>query len=310
MRKKSPKSLLVQKNISLKKHTTFGIGGKTEFFFNAKTPESVIHALAWANSRGIAFRIFAGGSNVFFSDGTQKGLTVRVCGGKIKKEKSKLCVDAGVSLSRLVQRSILEGLGGLETLSGIPGTVGGAIYGNAGAYGKSIGESVSEVQIYDGKKIFWMKTPRTIFGYRDSIFKKKKWIILRAKFLLQKKKKEILRAESLRIIRVRKAKYPPKIKCPGSFFKNILVKNISRKTMKKIDQSEIIEGKIPAGYILESIGAKGMREGGAEVAHFHANVIVNKRNATASDVIKLSEKLKKRAEKKFGINLEEEVVKL
>jgi UDP-N-acetylmuramate dehydrogenase len=106
---------------------------------------------------------------------------------------------------------------------------------------------------------------------------------------------------------MRLEKYKPNLKCPGSFFKNILVEDLTKKILKNIDESKIVEGKIPAGYLLELVGAKGMRSGGVEIASFHGNLFINKGGGTAKDVMRLARLLKTRVKKKFDINLEEEI---
>ena len=119
-------------------------------------------------------------------------------------------------------------------------------------------------------------------------------------------KKELIK-KSREIIRIRSEKYNSQLRCPGSFFKNVLVKDISNQAKKLIDPIKIRDGKIPAGYLLEAVGAKGMRQGGIYVADFHGNLLVNDRHGTYRDVVTLAIKLKKLVQKKFGITLEEEV---
>ena len=139
---------------------------------------------------------------------------------------------------------------------------------------------------------------------------------MRAEFELMAGESEALKKKSQEIIATREKKYPPGLKCPGSFFKNVLVKDISPESLKLIDQSKIIEGftssgeverKIPAGYLLEEVGAKGMRQGGVYIADYHGNLLINDGTATYQDVIALAAKLKKLVHDKFGLALEEEI---
>ncbi len=296
-----------KKNISLAPKTTFGVGERAELFVRAQSPEELIEASLFARAQKIPFHIIAGGSNVVFPDATLKGLTAQFLGGIVVDEENGFVTDAGVPLYRVVSRAIALGFAGLETLTSIPGTVGGAVYGNAGAYGHSIGESVSEVEVFDGRKRIWIKkTPRT-FGYRTSFFKHKPYLILRIKFLFKKGDKAVLRKESQRIKEIREKKYPMNLKCPGSFFKNVLMKDVSKKALSRIDLNKVIEGKIPAGYLLDAVGARGMSVGGVCVADYHGNLILNSGKATQKDVLQLAEILKKKVQEKFGILLEEEV---
>lgn len=296
-----------RRNVSITSKSTFKIGGRAELFIRVQSPEKLVEAFLYAREQKIPFRVIAGGSNVVFPDSVLEGLTVQFLGGKIFDETRGFVTDAGVPLHSLVSRSIQRGLVGLETLTGIPGTVGGAVYGNAGAYGHSIGECVSEVEVFDGKKRVWIKKTPRMFGYRTSFFKHKPYLILRVRFLFEKGNKAMLRKESRRIRLMREKKYPMNLKCPGSFFKNVLVKDVSKKTLTKIDASKIIDGKIPAGYLLDMVGARGMKIGGAQVAEYHGNLILNSGNATQKDVLQLAEILRKKVKEVFGVFLEEEV---
>jgi len=163
------------------------------------------------------------------------------------------------------------------------------------------------VDIFDGKKVRTLTKDDCKFSYRDSIFKHKEWIVLSATFTLGRGDKKLLLSKSKSIIKTRNAKYPPGLKCPGSFFKNVLVKRVSKESLKKIDQSKIIDGKIPTGYLLEVIGARGMKQGGVYIPEYHGNLLVNDGTATYKDVIGLAKKLKTKVKKQFGIELEEEV---
>ena len=132
-------------------------------------------------------------------------------------------------------------------------------------------------------------------------------MILQAEFKLAKGDKKKLRAKAREIIKIRSSKYDPSLRCPGSFFKNVLVKDISLRAKKLADPTKIRNGKIPAGYLLEAVGAKGMRVGGIYVADFHGNLLINDGRGTYRDVVTLATKLKKLVKKKFDITLDEEV---
>lgn len=227
----------------------------------------------------------------------------------IKIIGNKIEIDPGADLMFLIQKAIGRGLAGLETLSGIPGTVGGAVVGNAGAYGQSIAQATDRVLAWDPdkNKKFWLKNNQCRFGYRHSIFKEKPYIVLRVILKFKKGNKKELQKISQNIIQTRLKKYPAGLRCPGSFFKNILASEIPAKNLKLIDQSKIIENKIPAGYLLEQVGAKGMRMGGIRIADFHGNLLINDGKATAGDVQKIALILKQRVKNKFKIDLEEEI---
>ena len=300
-------TMTIRKNVPLSPLSTFRIGGRVEYFCEVRRLEELSEAVRFARAKKIPYRILGGGSNVVFPDGKLKGLLIKVSVGGIKREKNRITVGAAVLLADVIRTSIRAGLKGLETLSGIPGTVGGAVVGNAGAYGHSISEVVERVKIWDGKKTRELSKKECQFGYRESILKHKPYVVLGTTLKFRKGDAKKLGKISKRIIKTRERKYKPGIKCPGSFFKNVLVKNVSKKTLSKIDKSRIIEGKIPAGYLLEAVGAKGMRSGGIYIADFHGNLFVNSGRGKAEDVKKLSRILKNKVWRRFGVRLEEEV---
>jgi UDP-N-acetylmuramate dehydrogenase len=299
-------NIIKQKNIS--QLSTFGIGEKAEYYTNPSNCKEIIEALNWAKEKKLPYHIIAGGSNIIFPDNTLPGLLIQIKGGSFKKiGDNKIETDAGVSLQKIINLANSLGFKGLETLAGIPGTIGGAIVGNAGAYGNSISQIIKEVKIWDGKKIKTLNNKDCKFRYRNSIFKEKNFIVINAILEFKKDSPKELSEKSEEIIKTRKRKYSPNLKSPGSFFKNVLVKDLSQNILKKINQEKIIEGKIPAGYLLENVGAKGKKIGEIQVAKFHGNVIINKGKGTRKDVEKLSQNLKEKVFKKFGIKLEEEV---
>ena len=297
----------ILKNVKLAPLSTFCVGGRAEYFCSVRKPEELVKTIGLAKKLKLPYKIFAGGSNVVFPDGNIKGLLIRFLGGWLTRKGNTIIADGGVSLARVVSSSVGWGLKGLETLSGIPGTLGGAIVGNAGAYGYSISETVKRVEIFDGKKRHWIKKSNCNFKYRDSVFKHKTILVLRAELVFKKGKKKELKKISWEIIKMRKKKYRPGLKCPGSFFKNVLAADITGKSLKLIDKKKIIEGKIPAGYLLEEAGAKGMKLGGVRIAKFHGNLLINSGWAKAKEVKKMAAILKRKVHKKFGIELEEEV---
>lgn len=298
----------IKKNVSLAPLSTFKIGGRAEYFYLAKNSDYLIEAIKWAKNRKLPWRIFSGGSNIVFPDGKLKGLLIKIDGVKLEFRGSKILADPGAALAELIQKSIAHSLKGLETLFGIPGTLGGAIVGNAGAYGHSISEVVEKVEVLNRKSIKqWLKNKECQFAYRESIFKHKPLIILRTVLRFKKGNSKILKKVSRDIIKLRLKKYKPGLRCPGSFFKNVLVKEVSQISLKKVDKSKIIEGKIPAGYLLEEVGAKGMKIGGIQIADFHGNLFINRGGAKAADVKKMARILKGKVRRKFGIELEEEI---
>ena len=253
------------------------------------------------------YKIVAAGSNIVFPDTTLKTLLIRVVGGRLFFEGTSCIADAGVSLAEVIERAVRRGFQGLETLSGIPGTIGGAVVGNAGAYGHSVSEVVDRVEVWDGRKHRILSRSECRFAYRESVFKTKRLVLLRVCRRFRRGNARQLRRITREIIAVRSKKYRPGLRCPGSFFKNVLVKDISQASLARIDQRKIIDEKIPAGYLLEEVGAKGMRVGGIVIARFHGNLFINRGGGSARDVRLLARDLKNKVKKKFGIHLEEEI---
>jgi UDP-N-acetylmuramate dehydrogenase len=297
----------LQENVPLAPLTTFKIGGKARFFASVGSVEELLKLVAWATQKKIDFRVIGGGSNLLVSDKGFGGLVIRFLGGGVKIKNNRVTAEGGALLSYLVKKTIEKGLGGLQSLVGIPGTVGGAIVGNAGAFGASISDRVEKVEIWDGKERRWLTKKGCRFDYRESIFKEKAYLVLRASFALQRQESKSLLEQVQKVLRKRRETCKSGLSCPGSFFKNVLTKDLSAAVLAKIAPSQITDGKIAAGYLLEKAGAKGMRVGEIKVANFHANFLLNRGRGKAADVLKLASSLKAKVKKKFGIKLQEEV---
>jgi UDP-N-acetylmuramate dehydrogenase len=233
---------------------------------------------------------------------------------KIQNENSKFKIicGAGVPLMKLIFKSSEIGATGLENLAGIPGTLGGAIWGNAGAFGGEIKDVIEEVEILriNGLKswrIEKLKNKDCKFGYRDSIFKKKKnWIILEATLKLKKGKKKEIEEKIKEILKLRKEKQPLGFPSAGSVFKNVPIEKVPKEIREKFKE-KIKNGFLPAGVLIEAAGLKGFQIGRAKISEKHANFIVNVKNARAKDVVKLIELIRKKVKRKFNIELEEEI---
>ena len=299
--------MYIQQDVPLAQLSTFNIGGNAREFIEVKTPEGLIEVTTWAKQKDKKYKIFAGGSNVLFPDEGIDVLVIRIIGGSIKTNNSEIVCDAGVLLSDLVTLENKKGLKGVEKLVGIPGTVGGAVVGNAGAYGAAISDHLKYLQVWDGKCVKKINKKECGFLYRESIFKHNKLLVLRVVFALTPSETSALQKTSREILTLRLAKYKPGLKCPGSFFKNIPVKLLTVRQLKKIGQDYAVWGKVPAGYLLDQIGARGMQVGNIRIADFHGNLFVNEGKGTAKDVKKLATVLKKRVSERFRVELEEEI---
>ncbi|OGC47057.1 MAG: UDP-N-acetylenolpyruvoylglucosamine reductase [Candidatus Portnoybacteria bacterium RIFCSPLOWO2_01_FULL_43_11] len=310
----------IQKNIPLVKYTTFRIGGPARYFITAKSAEDLIEAVRFAKAKKLPYFILGGGSNLLVSDEGFNGVIIKNQNSKIKiqnyNSKFKIIqAEAGVNLGKLVRYSAKQGLTGLEWAIGVPGTLGGAIRGNAGAFGHSVSEFIKEVKSLNSKlQVISYKLQDLNFGYRDSIFKKNKEIILS---VILKLKKGVVKEIKKEIKETVVKRNIPPFPSAGSVFKNLLIKNLDKNILAIIPEEKIKEGKIAAGYLIDQCGLKGKKIGRAMILEKHANFIVNlgplrrgsseASGAKAKDVIKLIQLIKKTVQKKFKIKLEEEI---
>jgi UDP-N-acetylmuramate dehydrogenase len=270
--------------------------------------EAFIAALDVARASGLHFEVIGGGANLIVSDEGYRGVVLRFIADRLMSAGNHIVSDAGVVLQDLVDFAIDRGLKGLETLAGIPGWVGAAVYGNAGAYGHSISERVHKVRFVEGGAVRVFDNEQCEFRYRESTFKDhKEWIILSTELILDPADSAALRQTADDILKVRNEKFPPTMKCAGSIFKNFLLADLPATVAAQVPPTAIREGKVPAAYFLEQVGAKGMSEGDIRVATYHANLIYNTGPGTARDLRRLIAELKTRVRDRFGIEVEEEV---
>jgi len=296
----------IKKGVSLKEYTTFKIGGPAQYFLEVKTKQGLIEAIKKARNCGVPFFILGGGSNILVSDEGYKGLIIRIKNqeSRIKNisQRSKIIeAEAGLLLSQLVNIAFKNGLTGLEWGAGIPGTVGGAIRGNAGAFGSSMADILKTVEVLDTEemKVRNFKNKECKFGYRDSIFKSKKnLIILSAILQLKKGEKQEIGKKIQEYLEYRRRIQPLSFFSTGCIFKN------------PAPEQSSVRGKpfrFFAGELIEKCGLKGKKIGRAQISERHANFIINAGGAKSRDVIELISLAKKKVKEKFGIELEEEI---
>ncbi|KPJ51247.1 MAG: hypothetical protein AMJ41_00050 [candidate division Zixibacteria bacterium DG_27] len=283
----------VKFDLPLAPHTSFRIGGPADFFFEALSPWELIKAVSVSRSLGIEYFILGGGSNLLVSDAGFRGLVIKNSCAALLTDGENPGVQSGFWLNELVGKTAELGLSGLEFLAGIPGTVGGAIFGNAGAFGKSIGDLLERAVVFNPDKgLETVDRDYFEFDYRSSKLKRSADILISASFQLESKAAEEVKRKTEEVRALRREKHPQNQGCIGCFFKNIK------------DEGRTIH----AGKLLEQVGAKEMAVGEAAVFEQHANIIVNRGGARASEVKELAEMLKKRVEERFGYLLEPEVV--
>ncbi len=301
-------NLTVSVHTPLSCHTRFGIGGPADLFAETRDEQAFLAAVAAARESGTPICVTGGGTNLIVSDQGFRGLVLRFSADKLQADGRRIKAGAGAVLQDLVDFANRHGLQGLETLAGIPGWVGAAVYGNAGAYGHSISERVAAVRFFDGAAVRVFDNGQCEFRYRESIFKRQKeWIIFQVELTLDPGSAAGLEQTSADILKVRNEKFPPTMKCAGSIFKNFLLSELPPPVAAEVPAAVVREGKIPAAWFLEQVGAKGMQRGDIRVAAYHANLIYNAGQGTASDLCALIGELKRRVRERFGIEVEEEV---
>lgn len=276
----------------MSKHSTFKIGGPAECFVKIETRKDLIEILDFAKKNKIDITILGNGSNILVLDGGIKGITISIKLENVQIQENKdnvyVTAEAGCKIGKLAQVLLKNEITGFEELSGIPGTMGGAIKMNAGAHGKEMKDVVEEVTVidYDGNEKI-LKNESLEFGYRTSIFKKEKYIITSVKFNLKKGNKEEIKAKMDQYSKYRIEKQPIEYPSAGSTFKR---------------GADFITAKL-----IEDAGLKGYRVGDAEISTKHSGFVINKGNATAKDVLELVRYIEEKIENKYGKKLELEV---
>ncbi|MDD4995539.1 MAG: UDP-N-acetylmuramate dehydrogenase [Patescibacteria group bacterium] len=296
----------------LSQHTTLRIGGPAKYFYEANSSEDLIHAVEAAYEVGAKYFVLGGGSNILFSDAGFDGLVIHAMNKNLRTQAEKLYVESGAMNAQVVRETVNAGLTGLEWLATIPGTIGGAIYGNAGCFGGSMKDLISKVDVYShGEKTRLLKKDCQ-FMYRDSIFKKTNPLILSAELILKPGNK----AESLKKIDEyikKRAETQPAGSSAGCTFKNFRYNNeadiaILKSKVKDIPADFLSKKLIPAGWLLDQVGARGMEMGGLAVSDKHANFIVNNGKGTADQFMMLTSKLKMLVRDELGIQIQEEII--
>src|SRR5260370_17563007 len=292
----------------LGRYTRFGIGGPADLYVETSNEQSFVEGLKTARTSGHDYVVIGGGTNLIVADDGFHGVVLRFTANGIRHMGTCIQSYAGAELQDLIDSSIVHGLGGIETMTGIPGSVGAAVYGNAGAYGHSIMERVYQVRFFDGDAVRIFDNAQCEFHYRESVFKRHKdWIIFSTDLHMDVSPAEELRRAANDILKIRNQKYPPTMKCAGSIFKNLILAELPDDIQSKVPARVIREGKVPSAYFLEEVGAKGMKNDDIHVPRYHANLIYNAGSGTARELREGIADLKARVQAKFGLLLDEDV---
>lgn len=321
---------MFQENINLSNYSSYKIGGPAKYFFKAKTINELTWAVHEAKERNLPLFILGGGTNLLIDDAGFPGLVIQPDLREIKSEKSTLTSEAGLLMSAVLNWSIDKNLAGLEWAGGLPGTLGGAVRGNAGAFGGEMKDAIKEVFSLniklDKPKIIKRNNAECRFSYRSSIFKERdgEEIILAAVLQLKEGEQDKIRTAIAEKIQYRKDKQPLEYPNIGSIFKNIPLARICaddtqiyadavKSNSVKIGGSDFPVKNdpfpvIPTAAIITACGLKGISSGGARISEKHPNFIVNFNQAKAGDVQTLITLIKIKVKEKFNIQLEEEVI--
>jgi UDP-N-acetylmuramate dehydrogenase len=291
----------------LRLHTTFRIGGPADFYFAAHEPDQLVAALRIAHEIGLPVFLLGGGSNLLVSDDGFRGLVLRNACEAIEFDGTAAHVGCGADFLDFIYQCRDRSLAGLEFAAGIPGSIGGALYGNAGCYGQDIGSFTLECThatldgvVVETKPASWYE-----FAYRDSRLKRDPRVLLTCLIQLRKGDRAESQKEIAEKLEIRRVKHPQWRIEPtaGSYFKNL-------PPDWQVPGAKHSPGtrRVPAGQLLDECGCRGLRVGDAMVFAKHANIIVNAGHATARDVLELAEIMKARVREKFAVTLEEEVM--
>ena len=291
----------------LRHHTTFRIGGPADWFVAARSPETLVASLAAAESLGVPVFLLGGGSNLLVSDEGFRGLVVKNACEQVQFDGTAVQVECGADYLEFIRLCQARSLAGLAYAAGIPGSVGGAIYGNAGCYGKDIGSRVIEctVATLDGRRVETLPAAWFEFAYRDSRLKREPRALLSCLLQLENGDGAAIQSEMDEKLEIRRVKHPQWREEPtaGSYFKN-LPPGFQVPGLPHSPGTH----RVPAGALLDACECRGLRVGDAMVFAKHANILVNAGRATARDMLQLAEIMKDKVRKKFGVELEEEVM--
>ncbi len=280
----------IKESILLKNHTTFKIGGPAKYFCFVKNKEELIEAINFTKENNFPLFVLGSGSNVLALDKGFNGLVVKMQNSRFEIQDSKIFAESGLSLSKTIDEAKKASLSGLEWAVGIPGTIGGAVYGNARAFGLEMSDIIKEVEVLDVDtlEIKTLAKEECRFSEKQSIFKKKKnLIILSVVLTLKKGEKEKIEKEMKEKIDLRHRRQPIDYPSAGSMFINTTDK--------------------PSSYLIDQAGLKGVHVGKAVVSEKHAGFVINKGGASSKDVLALIEIIQKKVKEKHNIDLELEI---
>jgi len=295
-------SARVRQRVALAPFTTFNVGGPADYFFEPQGRQEIVEALALSERDGLPVTLLGGGSNVLIADSGIRGLVIRPRGGEVERVAPETVrADAAISINGLVRWTIMHGAAGLEAWAGTPGTVGGAVYGNAHFGGRQIGELVQQVELADRQgHVRLVPASEMEFAYDRSRLQQSGEVLLSADFSASDGEPSALRAIARASLAFRKRTQPLESPSAGCIFQN---------PQPEVD---VLPEGMPwsAGALVDRAGFKGLRLGGAEVSPAHANFIISHGQATAREIRSLIERCRAGVRDRFGVILRNEIVYL
>lgn len=300
----------IKEHEPLSKHTTWRIGGPARWFVEVKSAEEIKQAIEFAEQRKAKWFVLSGGSNVLVSDAGFDGLVIHPAMRAVSVGGNILTAEAGAPAVLVARAAAEAGLSGLEWMATLPGTLGGAVRGNAGCFGGETKDRLVFVMVLRNGQVVQLAKSELSFGYRDSVFKKNKDIILSAVFELEPSDSMTIKTKMDEMLAKRLTVQPSAGGTAGCVFKNYVLGDGEPERLKReadVPQEMLNKKVISAGWLIEQMDMKGKQIDGAQISRQHANFIVNLGNAKAEAVVQLISLVKTRARDRFGIQLEEEV---
>jgi UDP-N-acetylmuramate dehydrogenase len=303
--------MTLMENIPLAPFTSFGIGGPARYLAEVTSADELREALLFARRKSLRYYLLGGGTNLLVSDSGFDGLVIRVKFAALRQTSHGIEAEAGADLTGLVHQAACWGLLGMESLAGIPGMLGGAVRGNAGAYGGCIAQVCTSVQALNAETLEWVSLSKEecCFGYRESRFKREPGLIVASATLelLPGPPEEIRQRVEATLAR-RAARNLQCEKSVGSFFMNPVVSDPALIERFETDQKVLSrDGRVPAGWLIDQAGLRNQRIGAAMVSALHANYLVNTGAASAREVLALARIIKEQVRAVTGVQLREEV---
>lgn len=295
----------VKLNEPMSKHTTFKIGGPAQLFVIVEETERLVELFKFLDDEGIERFILGGGSNMLAGDDEYTGVVIHINTKKTEVTQTGIVADAGCSTVAIANLSMKEGFIGFEWGVGVPGTIGGAVRGNAGAMGSDMSKNVGKIEAYMDGEVVTLTNAECEFHYRHSLFKDTGAVVLRVHLKLEKSENKDGMKKALEYLQYRSKTQPQGFASTGCIFKNFEIENA--KLNFEVPEEFKQKGIISAGWLIDQAGMKGAQVGNAKVSDTHGNFVVNLGGATANDVLTLIEEIKEKVYNKFGISIEEEI---